>query len=77
MANKKMSDCKRILDFLETHEWISTATAARVFRCYRLSARIYDLKAAGNVFEDRMIYTKDLFGNPTHWKEYKLIKRVS
>ena len=30
-----------------------------------------------NVFDDRMVYGKDEDGNPTHWKEFKLIKKVS
>ena len=76
MANK-VTDCDRILNYLETHEWISNAVAVDEFGCYRLPARIYDLKAVGNVFDDRMVYGKDQFGNPTHWKEYKLVKRVS
>ena len=75
--SKKVSDCDRILSFLETHEWISNAVAVYEFGCYRLPARIFDLKAAGNVFDDRMVYGKDMFGNHTHWKEYKLLKRVS
>ena len=72
--NSKVSDCKKIIAYLETHEWISPAIAWEQFRCYRFSGRIYDLKKAGYVFDDRMIYSKDADGNPTHWKEFKLKK---
>ena len=73
----RISDCQKILRYLETHEWISNAVAVHQLGCYRFSGRIYDLKKAGNEFDDRMVYGTDEDGNPTHWKEFKLIKKVS
>jgi len=73
----RISDCDRIIAYLETHEWISPAIAWEEFRCYRFSGRIYDLKKAGNILDERMVYGKDEDGNPTHWKEFKLIKKVA
>jgi len=75
--NSKISDCKKIIAYLETHEWISNAIAVHELGCYRLSGRIYDLKKAGNVFEDEMIYTTDAEGYPTHYKRFKLVKKVA
>lgn len=72
----RISDCKKIIRYLETHEWISNKIAVHELGCYRFSGRIYDLKKAGNVFEDRMVYAENEDG-PTHWKEFKLIKKVS
>ena len=75
--SSKISDCKKIIAYCETHEWISNAIAVHELRCYRFSGRIFDLKKAGYVFEDRMIYTRDAEGFPTHWKEFKLVKKVA
>ena len=72
----RMTDCQKILQYLETHEWVSNSVAVHKLGCYRFSGRMYDLKKAGNVFDDRMIYTRDENGEPTHWKEFKLIRKV-
>ena len=78
MANsKKLSDCDKIIAFLMVYEWISPKIAVDRFKCYRLGGRIYDLKKRGYIFDERMIYTKDEDGNPTHWKEFKLVKGVA
>ena len=74
---KKLSDCDKIIAFLTVHEWISPAIAVREFNCYRFGGRIYDLKKRGYLFDERMIYTRDEDGNPTHWKEFKLVKGVA
>lgn len=49
---------KFILDYLESGNEITPLDALRMFGCFRLGARIFDLKALGYNIETNMI-TKD------------------
>lgn len=42
-----MSQADDILDFIDQHGSITDAQAAEYFNCYRLGARIYDLRKRG------------------------------
>lgn len=53
-SNKKPSQCQEILLYMRSHGSISQVEAVSVFGCYRLSARIFDLKKQGhNIICDR------------------------
>lgn len=44
---KTGSQCKAILDYLSSGRSLSPAEALTVFKCFRLAARIQELRAAG------------------------------
>ena len=46
---------KAILAYLKRGEKLTGIKALQLFGCFRLAARIYDLKCAGHTIESRMI----------------------
>ena len=64
----KKSDKALILEHLRANGYITPMDALR-FGCYRLSARIYDLRRDGyNIITD----DKDAEGNPVNYAIYRL-----
>lgn len=51
------SQCKRILEHLRNGHTITQAEAYDLYRCFRLSARIYDLKERGENIVSEMVVT--------------------
>lgn len=49
------SQCKKILAYLKKGNGITQAIAVDKFRCYRLAARISDLKEQGNNIVTTMV----------------------
>ena len=65
----KKSHKQLILEHLRAHGCITAAEAISRFQCYRLAARISDLKAAGhNIITDN----KDADGNTVNYAIYRL-----
>ena len=64
---------KMILEHLKTHGSIDLYQAAELFGCFRLSARIYDLKEAGHKIESVMMDGINRFGARTRFARYTLI----
>lgn len=64
---------KMILEHLKVHGSITGPQAVELFGCYRLSARIYDLKEAGHKIESVMMDGINRFGARTHFARYTLI----
>jgi len=52
---KRTTQKRKILRYLKTHSGITAADAVRLFRCWRLAARIYDLKKDGYEIKTVMI----------------------
>ena len=52
------SQSKHILDWLKTHEGITAIEALREFGCFRLAARVYDLRAKGHKIKSMKAHTK-------------------
>lgn len=67
---------RRIMEYLENHESISQAEAVERFRCYRLSARIWDLRAEGNEIETIMEESINEDGNRVRYARYRLRRKV-
>ena len=62
---------KLIMEHLNAHGCITAADAISKFRCYRLAARIADLRAEGhNIVTDH----KDGEGNAVNYAVYRLVK---
>lgn len=64
--------CKRILDYLKKYKTLTSLEAIKIFGETRLSARIYDFKKEGYIFEtkDIRVPTRDGW---TYVAQYKLI----
>ena len=60
-----MTQRERILERLNTGEWLSTVQASRDMYILRLGARIWDLKSEGYEIEERKVAGKS-------WSEYRL-----
>ena len=69
-----MSQNEMILDYLERNGSITQAEAISCFGCYRLGARIYDLKARGHRIIRLMESGVNRFGTKTAYARYLLQK---
>ena len=65
-----MSQKTEILAYMKAGNKITPIDALNIFGCFRLGARIADLKAEGHNIESRLVY--DLDGK--HYAEYALKK---
>lgn len=70
----KHNQCKKILNYMKTHDGITTLEASDKLRITRLPARIYDLKAAGVLITYVWENHYDADGNFTsRYKRFKVI----
>lgn len=53
---QRETQCKRILEYLQTHKGITPLEALEVFGCMRLSGRIKDLRNMGYLIETDIIH---------------------
>lgn len=72
MNKRNESHCKQILKYLTEHDFITNDIAIDSFRCYRLSARIHDLRKR-YVIETEMVYSIDDAGYPMKYAKYRLV----
>jgi len=59
-----------ILEYMHTHQGITQAEAIDVFGCYRLGARIYDLKQRGIKIDRIMEEGVNRFGAKVRYARY-------
>ena len=69
-----MSQEKQILKYLKSHVGLTQAQAVEKFGCYRLSARIHDLREAGFKIESITRERTNRYGNMSRFVEYRLCK---
>lgn len=69
-----MSQNDKILHYLQEHDSITPREAMLKFGCYRLSARIADLKDRGYQIASTLVCKKDEDGNQMRFAKYTLIK---
>ncbi len=67
-----MTQCERILRYMRDVGPITQLDAAKEFGCYRLGARIWDMKKAGHPIRKRMVSEKNRFGESVSFAEYRL-----
>ena len=65
-----MTQKERLLKYLEDHGSISTFEAYEYLKITKVSNRISELINEGHKFTKKMIYTKDIYGNPSHHMLY-------
>lgn len=71
-----MTQCEKILRYMEATGGITQAEAVTEFGCYRLSARIADLKAQGIPIKTETVKQKNRFGEPVTFARYSLQKEA-
>lgn len=72
-----MSQNDMILDYLQKNGSITQAEAISRFGCYRLGARIWELKQRGHKIIKVLESGRNRFGMPTRYARYALIKLSS
>ena len=63
----------RVLNHLQKYGPISQMTAIEEYGCYRLSARIYDLRRLGYHIEAYTVRGVNRYGDKCTWNEYRLV----
>ena len=67
-----MTQCERIIDYINTFGSITTLEAFTDLGITRLASRIHDLTEDGFEFEREMITSKNRYGEIVHYKRYSL-----
>lgn len=70
-----MNDREKILRHLQEVGPITPLEALEQYGCYRLGARIYELRHDGHVINTELVEGKDRFGQPMRYARYSLIKK--
>ena len=66
-----MSQVQMLIKMLK-EGWVSPAAALTDIGCYRLAARISDIRKMGYVIETRIVKQKNRFGHYIAFKEYRI-----
>lgn len=66
------TQCERIIDFMERNGSITAKEAMNELGIMRLASRIADLKADGYEIETTTEYSKNRFGERTHYARYAI-----
>ena len=67
-----LSQNNLILEYLKEHKMISQFEATELFGCYRLSARIDDLRRKGNNIKTVRAKAKNRYGHTVNFAQYVL-----
>ena len=70
---EKLTQCERIIQFIEENGSITQLDALREFGCMRLASRISDLKKMGYAVDKRMEKSKNRYGDPISYARYTII----
>lgn len=70
-----MSQCKDILRHLETHRGITAIVALDRYGCFRLAARISDLRAQGYQITTLSKEVINRYGEKKRIAEYRFVKQ--
>lgn len=68
-----MTQCERILKYMDDFGTISAAQAMNDLGVYRLASRIHDLKRMGIGIESETVNTKNRYGESTHYSVYRRV----
>jgi hypothetical protein len=67
-----VTQCERILRHLQDYGSITQAEAVTEYGCYRLGARIWDLRAQGVPIKSETVTGKNRYGERTCFARYSL-----
>lgn len=67
-----MTDKERILSHLRLHKSITPLEALEFYGCYRLGARIWDLRRDGHQIDTEIVNDTDRYGGPMRFARYHL-----
>lgn len=67
-----MTQCERVLQYMQDFGSINPMQALGDLGCYRLGARIYDLRQDGHHITRRMVSAKNRYGESVSYAEYRL-----
>ena len=70
----KLTQKQKVLRHLNQIGPITPVQAFFDYSIMRLAAVIYDLKDAGNNIDTTILHSKNKFGEPVHYAQYKLKK---
>ena len=70
-----MTQCERLLEYMQTHESITQIEALNKLGIFRLASRISDLKRQGHVINKKTIVVKNRYGESSCVAEYSLGER--
>lgn len=68
----KMSQCERIVEYMQKYGSITQLDALREFGCMRLASRISDLKRQGVAVKREMETSKNRYGEPISYARYSI-----
>lgn len=68
----KQTDREAVLQYLKQHKTITPMEALNAFGCYRLGARIYDLRRDGYCIDTEIVHDRDRFGEVAKFARYHL-----
>ena len=68
-----MTQCERILKYMDDFGTISTMQAFGDLGVTRLASRIHDLKQMGYDIESETRYSKNRYGENTHYSVYRRV----
>ena len=68
----RVTQCERIIDYINRFGSISTLEAFNDLGVARLASRIHDLKGQGYEFKSEIKSRRNRFGETTHFKVYSL-----
>lgn len=69
-----MTQCERILRHLQDYGSITQAEAVTEYGCYRLGARIWDLKAQGVPIRSERVTGKNRYNEPVSFSRYSIVE---
>lgn len=69
----KITDKARVLEYLRTHGSITPLEALYDFGCYRLGARVFDLRRDGYNIRTTIVQETDRNGEPMRYARYFIV----
>lgn len=69
-----MTQEQRILEYMKTHDGITTLQAYNDLGITRLSARIFDLRAAGHIISTERVSVMNRYREQTNVTKYKVVE---
>ena len=73
MAGTKVTQCEKILQYMNEYGGITPIDALREFGCMRLASRITDLKRKGYIIHKETATAKNREGKTVRFSLYKLV----